>query len=323
MKPGRQGGRYLHRATKFPIARSSAALLDLPLLTLPASARQNRGVRHKISFLGTLSGLLFCLPCVAAQPSSLLYRDPMNRFQIEVPQGWKVRPLGDTVQIVHGDAYLSVMVFDHTSTAHTLVEELGQQIGKRWRHFERQDRKETNYVGQAADTAGFRGVNPQGQEAMLKLTGIVSGGTGYVLVEGAPLSDLAKATPSLDRIRASFQILSSKPASSAPAEPTIGMEVADLSLDDAPSYGLNEPSGALVVRLVTAGPADLAGVALHDLIVSAAGGPVESAAAFQQAVRSHKAGDVIALEVLRIAEDGKTVQRKALQANLEAAPRAH
>jgi hypothetical protein len=193
-------------------------------------------------------------------------------------------------------------------------------MGKRWRRFEPLGRGESTLAGQKASTASFSGENAQGQQAMLQLSAVSSNNTAYVLVIGAPKSDLPKVQDTLTQIERSFSLLGTgKPAGEEPT-PSLGLEVTDLTSEDAAGYGLSDTSGALVVSIADNGPAQQAGVQLHDLIVTAGGRNIDSAAMLQQVIRSHKSGDLLDLEILRLEENGK-VEHKTLQAALAAALR--
>jgi PDZ domain-containing protein len=263
--------------------------------------------------------LLSASPAPASEPSALTYRDPGGRFVITAPAGWKIRPLGDSVQIVRGDVYSSVLIFDHTSDVSALLDQLGQNMGKKWRRFDPLGRGESTLAGQKASTASFSGENAQGQPAILQLSAVSSNNTAYVLVIGAPKSDLPKVQETLTKIEHSFSLLGTgKPAGKEP-NPSLGLEATDPTLEDAAGYGLTDTSGALVVSLADNGPAQKAGVHLHDLIVTASGRNIDSAAMLQQVIRSHKSGDPFALEILRLEENGR-VEHKNLTATLAAAP---
>lgn len=263
--------------------------------------------------------LLSATLATASEPSDFTYRDPAGRFVITAPAGWKIRPLGDSVQIVRGDAYASVLLFEHTSDVSALLDQLGQNMGKKWKRFESLGRGESTLARQKASTASFSGENAQGQPAILQLSGVSANNTAYVLVIGAPKSDLPKVQDSLTKIERSFSLLGTgKPAGKEP-NPSLGLEATDLTSEDAAGYGLSDTSGALVVSMADNGPAQTAGVHLHDLIIAAAGQNIDSAAMLQQMIRSHKAGDLLDLEVLRLEGNGK-VEHKTLKATLAAAP---
>jgi C-terminal processing protease CtpA/Prc len=225
--------------------------------------------------------------------------------------------MGDSVQIVRGDSYVSVLIFEHTSDVSGLVEELGQKMGKKWRRFEPADHGESMLAGRKASTVWYAGVNAQSVKAVLKLAGVVSDHTAYVVVTGTPEVELPKLKEILAQIEQSFTLLAGS-AQTPHAEATLGLEATDLNAEDAAAYGLKEASGALVITLVQGGPAQQAGIQLHDVVITAGGQSIDGVAAIQQIVKSHKVGDELAVELLRIATDGKTVERKTLRVTLRA-----
>jgi len=280
----------------------------LSRLTLWSRPADNRCVKT----VRTAIWVWVLLSAIAAYPveSAATYRDPGNRFTLQTPAGWKARPLGDSVQVVRGDAYVSVLIFEHVSDAGTLVEDLGRNMVKKWRRFELAGREDSMLSGNRAAVITFSGVNPQGAEAILRLSGVVSDGSGYVLVTGSPKADLPKVQDTLTQIEASFSLLQSRSSTRTSGAPTLGIEVADLDGDDASAYGTKEPTGALVVDIRAQRPGASAGLALHDLIVSADRQAIDSAATLEQLIRSHKPGDTMELEFLRLSADGTRVERQ-------------
>jgi hypothetical protein len=274
-----------------------------------ARSRETRAV----GFLATVC--LFVTAAHASEPSALTYRDPAGRFAITAPAGWKIRPLGDSLQIVRGDSYASVLVFAHTSDAAALVEELGQKMGKKWRRFEFVGRGESSLAGLKAATVSFSGENTQGVPAVLQLSGVAANGTAYVFVTGAPKGELPKVQDTLAQIKHSFSLLQEEKPASEESSPSLGLEVTDLNSDDAAGFGLSGTSGVLVVSVAANGPAEQAGVLLHDLIVSVGGQNIDSAAMLQQVIKAHKAGDVLELSVLRLRENAE-VEHLTVQARV-------
>lgn len=223
------------------------------------------------------------------------------------------------MQVVREDSYLSVLVFERSANAGALVEELGRQMGRKWSKFAVTGQEDSVLSGYAAAAVTFAGVNPQGVVAVLRLNGVVAEGTGYVVVIGCPKADLAKTQGALTEVEKSFRVLSTTQAANPIARQTLGLDSTDLSEDDASTYGLKEPAGALVVRLEQHGAAAQAGIALHDLIVAADHQIIDSSAALQQRTQSHKPGDVMELEFLRLSGDG-AVQQKTCKVVLGATP---
>ena len=249
------------------------------------------------------AGILAITSFSHASAAGTLYRDPQNRFTLQVPTGWKLRPLGDSVQVVRGDAYVSVMIFDHNSDAESLVRSLSRQIGSKWKQSEGVSYGTSSVAGLSATTAAFSGINPQGVEAVLQMAGISTKDTAYVLVISSPKSDLPKVRPILGQIAGSFRLLNGT-AEKKETHATLAIEVTDLSPEDAKVYGLAEPSGAMVVQVAEGGPAQKAGVQLHDLVIACGGQAIDSAAMLQQVIGAHKPGDELTLEILRPDENG-------------------
>jgi hypothetical protein len=265
--------------------------------------------------IGLAAWVLTATLAQTSEPSALTYRDPAGRFAITAPAGWKIRPLGDSAQIVRGDSYASVLVFARTSDAAALVEELGQKMGKKWRRFELQGRGESSLAGLKATTVSFSGENAQGVPAVLQLSGVASNGTAYIFVTGAPKSELSKVQDTLAQIEHSFSLLQAATPAPEESTPSLGLEVTDLTAEDAAGFGLSETSGVLVVSVAGNGPAEQAGVLLHDLIVSVGGQNIDSAAMLQQVIKAHKAGDVLELSVLRLRENAE-VEHLTVQARV-------
>ena len=251
-------------------------------------------------------------PALASDKGST-YRDPQHRFSLFVPSGWKLRPLSDSVQVVRGDAYLTVLIFGHSSDPESLVGNLSRQISNKWKQPSQVAYGQSTVAGLKAATATLHGINPDGVEAVLQLAGVSENETAYVLVISSPKSDLPKLQGTLSHIAASFRV-SSNPVEKPETRPTLGVDVTDLSSEDAKAYGLAEPTGAMVIQIAENGPAAKAGVQLHDVIVTCAGQTIDSAAMLQQVIAFHHAGDDVDLELLRAADN--KLERLTLKAQL-------
>jgi len=234
------------------------------------------------------------------------YRDSNGRFALTVPAAWKAQPLGDGVQIVRGDAYVSVMIFEHSSNAAALLEDLSGRLGKKWQRFTRTERGSSALSGMLAEAALFDGVNSQDVSAVLKVQCVVVDDVGYVLVTGYPAAQSPTVKEILTRIERSFTLLKSTTESAKSAvEPTIGVEVTDLTPEDAAFYHLDHTSGVLVVQVDESGPAAQAGLQLHDVILSIDGNSLESPPMLERVIASHRPGDVIELHIYRMKSDEK------------------
>jgi hypothetical protein len=262
---------------------------------------------------------LICLlpsTILAADNSAATYRDPAGRFTMTVPAGWKVRPLSDSVQIVRGDSYASVVIYPQTSDIRSLMENLQSDIGRKWHSFQAVNKGDAMLGGAHGVGASFSGTNPQGKAAVLKMIGVVSNDTAYVFITGSTKDELPKTRDALLEIERSFTLLAVKSdAANSPTGADLGLEVTDLTAEDATTYKLKQPQGALVIELADNGSAQRAGVQLHDVVIRAGGDKIDDAAALQQTIKSHKPGDELELEVLRLRSDG-SVEHQTLKAVL-------
>jgi S1-C subfamily serine protease len=77
----------------------------------------------------------------------------------------------------------------------------------------------------------------------------------------------------------------------------LGVEGADL--DGVTAFELNVDGGAIIERVKADSPAERAGLAPRDVIVSVDGQPMKSMGMLAVAVRAHRPGDVITLDVVR------------------------
>ncbi len=81
--------------------------------------------------------------------------------------------------------------------------------------------------------------------------------------------------------------------------PVIGVQVDEIDWDDAALNGLASPAGVKVNSVTERGPAEKAGLASGDIIISAAGRPVDRVSALQRVVRGQEVGASIPVEVMR------------------------
>jgi serine protease Do len=86
-----------------------------------------------------------------------------------------------------------------------------------------------------------------------------------------------------------------------------GMQFWDISERLAQRLGLENTNGALVVEVYQNSPAAEAGIKPGDVIIEAAGKSIESVADMQDVLRKARAGDVLALKIVR---KGKTINIK-------------
>jgi S1-C subfamily serine protease len=208
--------------------------------------------------------------------------------------------------VVSGDAYVSVIVFDNTRDASELLRSFTPTIGQRWIHFASLGEGKASLAGLPAVTETFTGVNSQGVHTALQVQSVVRDGTGFVVVIGYPGEEAEKFRPQLAEIVRSFALSATAPQGKSDA-PDLGVVTTDLSADETGSYGIQEPAGALVLQIRSDGPGERAGLKLHDLILGAGDEKVDSAASLEQILAGHRAGDKLALKLIRLGEDGKPV----------------
>jgi S1-C subfamily serine protease len=129
--------------------------------------------------------------------------------------------------------------------------------------------------------------------ALLDGAGKVIGVTTAMAVSDVGPEGLGFATP-IDVARSvAAELMTTGKATHA----WLGVEGSDL--DGAMAHDLAVPGGALISSLRDGGPADEAGLAVRDVIVAADGKPVTSMSALVVALRQHRPGEVMTVEVIR------------------------
>ncbi len=79
----------------------------------------------------------------------------------------------------------------------------------------------------------------------------------------------------------------------------IGLQVQELTVDLASTFGLKEPRGALVAAVDKGGPADKAGIRAGDVILSLNGQPIETSADLARFIAGTKPETTVEAEVWR------------------------
>jgi len=92
---------------------------------------------------------------------------------------------------------------------------------------------------------------------------------------------------------------------------TLGVNVQEVTANLAKSYGLKEPKGALVRRVVDDSPADAAGLKRGDLLLSIGGKPIENNRLLYRLVAESKIGETVDIEYIR------KKKRKTAKAKIE------
>jgi membrane-associated protease RseP (regulator of RpoE activity) len=247
------------------------------------------------------------------------YRDPQQRFEINVPAGWTAEPFGEGVQIKHGGAYCVVME-GQAESPQALVSHLVGQIGGQWTAFQELKKGSVTVSGMAAPFTLNSGVN-KGVASYLKVTAVAAAGRTFALIAKIPQSELADAKSGIDQIEQGFRLRAGAPGQTSTAAPPERFEQAGSTQApaDGNGYGAQQPrmpqvggpfagiaidpyrqaQGAVVGAVAPGGPAEQAGIRAGDVIVSINGRPVTDAALVPEAIGGSKVGDTLEFGIVR------------------------
>ncbi|MEW6152758.1 MAG: trypsin-like peptidase domain-containing protein [Actinomycetota bacterium] len=129
--------------------------------------------------------------------------------------------------------------------------------------------------------------------ALLDGSGRVIGITTAVAVSDVGPEGLGFATP----IDVARTVADEIIATGRATHPWLG--ISGIDLDGATAHDLNLDGAARIVTVVDGGPAALAGIQEGDLVVGLGGRPVKSMGTLVVALRQHRPGDLVAVEVIR------------------------
>jgi serine protease Do len=105
--------------------------------------------------------------------------------------------------------------------------------------------------------------------------------------------------------------------------PFLGLSTASLPDMVADHLGIDKESGIIIRTVCPDSPADKAGLAVNDIILSLDGAPVADPDAFSEKIRGHKAGDRLNLELIRKGKPEKaqvTLTERPAELNAHLAP---
>jgi hypothetical protein len=159
-----------------------------------------------------LSGL--CVPAFSQAGSP--FRDQQGRFSLAVPSGWSASPLGDAVQLRHGNALASVLVSEGRQDTRNLLLSLGGQMAGQWRNFKEIQTAASSLGGQPASYGVFGGLNPQGVDSLLKIVTSTNGRNSFAIIMSSPTAEFMANRPGFDAIELSFS-MGNTPAAPAQA----------------------------------------------------------------------------------------------------------
>jgi membrane-associated protease RseP (regulator of RpoE activity) len=105
--------------------------------------------------------------------------------------------------------------------------------------------------------------------------------------------------------------------------PFLGLSTAGLPDMVADHLGIEDGSGVIIRTVCPDSPAEKAGLAVNDIILSLGGAPVGDPDAFSEKIRAHKAGDRLELELIRKGKPDKaevTLTERPAELNAHLAP---
>ncbi len=167
-----------------------------------------------------MAGLLFCFLAsdpergrAQAQPS---YRDPLGRFTLRIPPGWKtVQMNNDAVQFSSGAAYATLLTLP-SSDPDLMLNSIATATGKQWKNFAEARRGNANFGGRSGKYATYSGINPMGSDSYFELLGASDGSLTYLLMMSAPKADFTRMKGAFDQIEQSFALTASAKAPAGP-----------------------------------------------------------------------------------------------------------
>jgi serine protease Do len=130
---------------------------------------------------------------------------------------------------------------------------------------------------------------------LLNLKGEVIGVNSAIATESGGSEGIGFAVPSNIAVHIGNELIAHGKVERA----WMGVTVQDVTPEKARALGMEAPKGALIVSTLKGGPANQAGIAKDDLIVSYQGRPVSDAGALQNAVAMTPIGSRVKMTVLR------------------------
>ena len=224
--------------------------------------------------------------------------DPMidvALIKIEADEELPVAPLGNSEKLEQGEWVMAIgnpFGLEHTVTA-GIVSAKGRVIGAgRYDNFIQTDASinQGNSGGPLFDTrGGVVGIN----------TAIVAGGTG-----------IGFAVP----INMAKEILVQLKEKGKVARGWLGVNIQEVTEELAQEFGLDEPRGALIAKVIEGQPAEKAGVKKGDVIIEFDGKTVTDPRHLQRVVAAEPVGTEVSMVVWR---DGKRVELRVKLGELD------
>ncbi len=133
------------------------------------------------------------------------YRDPQQRFQLEVPAGWTAQSFGKGVNFVKGGSYMLVM--DGAGAGPAMLDRWTGQFTSQWSNTQEIKSGNATLDGQPAAYRLLSGVNPKGVSSFLKITVAQA----VVMVAACPENEFAATKPVFERMERSFMMAGGAP----------------------------------------------------------------------------------------------------------------
>jgi hypothetical protein len=197
--------------------------------------------------------LVLLLVCFAVSAQAESYRDLQGRFVFDVPNGWRVSPLGaQGVSVSDGaSSYLNVVNVPGGGTEPNRIKAITDQIGSQWKNFTQGENGNATVSGQNGFYVFFDGVNPKGVQATMRVTGAAFGADAYILIMAASAADFGRVSAGFKQIEHSFAVSSGAAptqSSTAPTESLPGHVAPD------GFQSLDEPQGGRILYGSLGGP---------------------------------------------------------------------
>jgi hypothetical protein len=225
------------------------------------------------------------------------YRDPRGRFELRLPAGWTANAVGDATTISHGGTALNILVADGVRAPAEVVASLARQVGEQWRDFQRVEGGAWKLGGAPAAYAVFRGVNPRGDPARMRIIAAVAAGANYVLLFSVPQADWNETQADRQRLEEGFAFGPAVPPVSAPGRrATLGILSRDLNPAE---RAAGATQGTVVEQIAPGSSAAIAGIQRGDIVLAVGRVAVLGAEHLTQLIGSRRPGEVVEIRLLR------------------------
>jgi hypothetical protein len=155
-------------------------------------------------------GIVILLTGASFGYAQSVYTDPDGYYKLQVPPGWQAQTQANGLNLLKGSAFVSVVRMKGQGTPQSLVEFFAQRIKAQWKMFEGASAGDSQVGGRPGTYAWFTGINPKGNEAVLKIVATTDAESGYVMLLSAPRSDFGSTKADFERIEAGLELTKSK-----------------------------------------------------------------------------------------------------------------